>query len=117
MNLSEKQLADHNTKVVVSDFLNALNKEDFETARIQLADDMTFEGVMGKRNGADIYIEDMKKMKFKYNIRKMFVDDNDVSVWYDINMGDKTIFASGWYKLEDEKITSFQILFDPRPLL
>ncbi|RZL41812.1 MAG: nuclear transport factor 2 family protein [Pedobacter sp.] len=102
---------------MVSDFINALNKEDFDTVRRQLADDMTFEGVMGKRNGADIYIEDMKKMKLKYNIRKMFVDDNEVSVWYDINMGDKTILASGWYKLEDEKIKSFRVLFDPRPLL
>jgi len=117
MNSSEKQLADHNAKVVVSDFINALNNEDFDAARRQLADNMTFEGVMGKRNGADIYMEDMSKMKFKYKIKKMFADDNEVSVWYDIKIGDKLIFASGWYQLEDEKIKNFRVLFDPRPIL
>jgi len=117
MPISNQILDEHNSKVVVQRFISALNTEDFELARTQLADGMTFKGVMGERNGADVYIDDMKKMKFKYDIRKTFVDGNDVCLWYNINMGGKEIFSCGWYKLENEKIKSFQVIFDPRPIL
>lgn len=117
MKNTESQLIEHNSKVIVNDFINALNKEDFGLARKQLADDMSFKGVMGERNGADVYIEDMKKMKFKYDIKKIFVEGTDVCVWYDINMGEKTIFSAGWYQIEEEKIKNFKVIFDPRPLL
>jgi hypothetical protein len=60
----------------------------------------------------------MKKMKFKYDIKKTFVDgENDVCLFYDINMGGVTIFSCGWYHLEKGKIKSFKVIFDPRPLL
>lgn len=117
MAMQTQILNEHNSKVVVMDFINALNSENFDVARKQLADDMSFKGVMGERNGADIYIEDMKKMKFKYDIKKIFADGNDISVWYNINMGKKTILSAGWYKIENELIKSFQVIFDPRPIL
>ncbi|MBB4106913.1 nuclear transport factor 2 family protein [Pedobacter zeae] len=114
---SNRLFTEHNAKVVVQDFLSALNAEDFDLARQQLHDDLHFKGVMGERSGADVYIEDMKKMKFKYDVKKVFADGEEVCLWYDINMGPKTIFACGWYKLRDEKIQSFQVIFDPRPIL
>lgn len=117
MAVQTQKLNEHNSKVVVLDFINALNAEKYEVAREQLADDMTFKGVMGERNGADVYMEDMKKMKFKYDIQKVFVDGYDVSIWYNINMGEKTIFSAGWYNVENELIKSFQVIFDPRPIL
>ncbi|RDC57888.1 nuclear transport factor 2 family protein [Pedobacter chinensis] len=117
MAITNQILDEHNSKVVVQDFIGALNAEDFELARAQLTDDMTFKGVLGERHGADVYIDDMKKMKFKYDIKKTFVDGNDVCLWYNINMGEKEIFSCGWYKLENEKIRSFQVIFDPRPIL
>lgn len=101
----------------VSRFINALNEEDFETARDCVTDDLTFTGVMGVRNGADAYFNDMKRMKLKYKIRKIFADDNDVCLWYDIVMESKPILSCGWYQLEEGRIKSFQVVFDPRPLL
>jgi len=100
-------------------FIDAMNKEDFKTARDFVTPGMDFIGVMGSRHGADAYFSDMEKMKFKYDIKKAFVDDkgNDVCLWYDINMGKKTITSSGWYHLVDGKISEFKVLFDPRPLL
>jgi len=117
MGNSNKLVTEHNAKVIVQDFLNALNAEDFDLARQQLHDHMHFKGVMGERDGADVYIADMKKMKFKYDIKKVFTAEDEVSIWYDINMGEKTIFCAGWYKLEDEKIKSIEVIFDPRPIL
>ena len=102
---------------VVLQFIQALNDEDFDTARDQLHDDMTFTGVLGTRSGADVYIEDMKKMRLKYDVKKSFADITDVSVFYDITMSGITVFCSGWYRVENGKISWFKVVFDPRPLL
>nr|WP_294796149.1 nuclear transport factor 2 family protein [uncultured Mucilaginibacter sp.] len=106
------------TKDIVLTFISALNKEDFEAAAACLADDMAFDGVMGKRDSAESYIADMKKMKFKYDIQKTFEDENDVCVLYNIDMsGEATIFTCGWYHLSNGKIDKLKVVFDPRPLL
>ncbi|MBS1533161.1 MAG: nuclear transport factor 2 family protein [Bacteroidetes bacterium] len=106
-----------NAKETVLLFLDALNSEDFEEARKYLEDDMKFIGVMGERDSADAYMGDMKKMKFKYEIKKALSEGDDVAAFYDINMGKQTIFSSGWYHVENGKIKWFKVLFDPRPLL
>lgn len=104
-------------KNIVLTFLNALNNEDFEKARQCLSDNMTFDGVLGHRDGAEVYIGDMKKMKFKYNIKKAFEDENDVCIFYDIDMSGKIIFTCGWYIVTNGKIDSIKVVFDPRPIL
>ena len=101
----------------VTAFLKALNNEDFKKARRYLSDDVNFIGVMGTRDGGDNYISDMEKMKFKYDIRKIWGDEDDVSVFYDIDMGDTTLFCAGWYHLSNGKRNAIKVLFDPRPLL
>ena len=104
-------------KNVVLTFLDALNNEDFKTVRHYLSDDMVFDGVLGHRNGADIYVDDMSKMKFKYKVLKAFADGEDVVVLYDIDMSGTTIYTAGWYKVRDNKIKSLRVVFDPRPIV
>ena len=105
-------------KEVVSSFLNALNKEDFGAARKYLNPGFNFKGPLGEREGADVYINDMKKMKFKYDIDTVFENKNEVCLIYDINMGSgKSIRTCGIYRLEDARLSSLQALFDPRPVL
>jgi limonene-1,2-epoxide hydrolase len=114
-------IADTNTdsaaRQVVLSFIEALNKDDFKTARNYLTDDMKFEGVMGTRDGAEAYIADMERMKFKYTIKKVFTDSDDVCLFYNIDMGGITIFSCGWYQVVKGKVKSFRVIFDPRPLL
>ena len=102
---------------VVLDFISFLNLEDFDAAREQLSSDMVFNGVMGSRDGAEAYMNDMKKMKFKYEIKKIVADDSDACVLYEIDMSGKKLLCSGWYHVHSGKINSFTVLFDPRPLL
>ncbi|WP_143306408.1 nuclear transport factor 2 family protein [Chitinophaga vietnamensis] len=104
-------------KETVVRFINALNEEDFTTARSLLQDDFSFVGVLGARDGADVYIEEMKQMKLKYDVQKVLEDGDDVAVFYNILIGGKRIFSSGWYQLENGRIRHFKVLFDPRPLL
>jgi limonene-1,2-epoxide hydrolase len=104
-------------KEVVLSFMEALNKDDFSGARKLIADDLQFKGVMGSRDGADVYIQDMQKMKFKYVIQNAFVDKRDVCLIYDINMGGPVIRSCGLYHVKDGKIKTINVIFDPRPLL
>lgn len=104
-------------KEVVSLFLKALNDENFSQAASYLAEDMKFEGVLGTRDNAADYMKDMERMKFKYNIQKVFADGNDVAVFYDIDMSGTKVFCSGWYHLAHGKISAFKVIFDPRKIL
>ncbi len=102
---------------VAEQFIQYLNEENFEKAESCLDPDFTFIGVLGTREGASIYMQEMKQMKLKYHIIKTFTAGEDVCIWYTIDMGQKAIEASGWYQITDGKIDSFKVLFDPRPLL
>lgn len=104
-------------KETVLNFLNALNGENFDAAKSLLANDMQFNGVMGSRDGAESYIKDMNQMRFKYDVLKVFENENDVCVFYDIDMKGKKIFTCGWYVVQDGKIKSLRVVFDPRPIL
>ena len=105
-------------EAIVQTFLNALNNEDFKTAKSCLNDDFSFTGPLGERNGADQYIGDMEKMKFKYEIEKVFSNDDEVCVIYKIDMlGKAKITTCGLYKLENNKLSSLNVIFDPRPVL
>jgi len=104
-----------NAKEIVLNFINALNEEDFDSARTYLNEDMVFDGVLGHRDGADIY---MKDMKFKYKIKKAFIDGDDVCLLYNIDMGGKEkIFTCGRYQLQNDKIKKLKVVFDPRPVI
>ena len=105
------------TKQTVLSFLEALNKDDFQTARKYVTEDLKFIGVLGTREGADSYFKDMERLRLKYNIKKIFADGDDVSVFYEINMSGTAVFSAGWYHLEQGKIKWFQVVFDPRPVL
>ncbi|MBS0032146.1 nuclear transport factor 2 family protein [Chitinophaga sp. 22321] len=105
-----------NAKTVLS-LIHAINEEDFETAARFANDDMTFEGVMGSRNGAAAYFGDMKKMKLKYDVQKVFADEEDVCLFYNLEMSGKTIFGCAWYHLNGGKVSNLKVIFDPRPFL
>ena len=106
-----------NAGEIVMSCINALNKEDFKTARKYTTEDFSFVGVLGSRNGAAAYFSDMEKMKLKYNVKKVFVNGDDVCLLYDLTMSGITIFGCGWYHVEGDKINSLKVVFDPRPIL
>ena len=110
-------ITDINAKELVLSFIAALNQEDFDVARSYAADDMTFTGVLGSRNNATEYFNDMRQMKLRYTILKAFEDENDVCLLYDLTMSGLTIFGCGWYQVQGGKIKSLRVVFDPRPVL
>ena len=104
-------------KEVVLECINAINAEDFARARQFASPNMSFEGVLGTRDGADAYFNDMEKMRLKYDVKKVFVDGGDVCLFYDLTIAGKNVFCVGWYRVEAGKIQHLRVVFDPRPLL
>lgn len=107
-----------NHEELVTLFINAMNDEDYTLARNYTADDMQFIGVLGTRNGADAYFNDMANMRLKYDVKKVFIGGDDICLWYNITMpGGTQVESSGWYAIKDGKVQTIKVVFDPRPLL
>ncbi|SFE07734.1 Limonene-1,2-epoxide hydrolase [Chitinophaga sp. CF118] len=104
-------------KEVVLALINAINHEDFQGARAYASTDMQFQGVLGAHYGAEAYFLDMEKMKLKYDIKRIFADGNDVCLLYNLDISGVTIFSCGWYHVEDGRVKSLKVVFDPRPIL
>ena len=104
-------------KEVVVACVNAINKEDFKTARQYVSDDLTFVGVLGLRQGGDVYFRDMERMRLKYDVKKVFAEGNNVCLFYDLSISGVNIVGCGLYEVANGKIRSLRVIFDPRPIL
>ena len=102
---------------LVKEFIECLNREAFDEAQHYLYEGFVFEGVLGRREGAQVYIKEMKQLKLKYRILQVFEAADAICLWYTIDMAGKPVLASGWYHINNGQIHSLKVLFDPRPLL
>jgi hypothetical protein len=109
-----------NAKEIVESYRAALGKGDFATARKLMHDDMTFQGPFDTFNKAADYLEAIKKLASiiqRIDLKKVFVEDNDVCVLYDMvtNTPAGTAFIAEWYQIKGGKIAAFRAVFDARP--
>ena len=111
------QLSSDEAKQVVLDLGAAINDESFQTARLYVADDMKYEGPFGTRVGAEAYLEEIERLRLKFQIQRIFAKQEDVCVLYNIDTAGITVFACGWFQIKDGKVASLKVTFDPRPLL
>lgn len=118
MSVTQKAaVAEKSAKEIVLLFVQALNNKDYDAARQYADEDITFEGVLGSRTGAESYFGDMEKMQLTYDIQKAFEDGDDVCLLYDLHISGITLFGCGWYVVQEGKIRSLRVVFDPRPVL
>jgi len=65
-------------------YINALDRQDFDSARKQLGDNVLVKGPAGEAfRSPDEFINMMRNQRGKYDIKKMFVDGDDVCLLYD----------------------------------
>jgi len=105
---------------IAATYFRAWIAKDFQTLRSILADEVTFDGPLAKLQGAqDVAagLERLAQITSDITIRKRFVDGQDVLTWFDLH----TTVAppaptANWQHVENGKITSIDVAFDPRPL-
>lgn len=113
-----------NAKEVVVSYLTAQSGQDFKTARSYLDYNMWFQAPIASYSSADEYFNGNELLwskygieKVVYEIKKVFVDGDDVCVFFDFRVGSATLFTSGWFQVNDGKISSIRVVFDARPIL
>lgn len=105
---------------VVESYRSALGKGDFGAARSLMQDTMAFQGPLDTFDTADQYLEASKRLApiiQRIDVKKMFVDGNDVCVLYEMvtNTPAGTAFIAEWYQVRDGKIAALRAVFDARP--
>ena len=114
---TKAQLSSNEAQQVVLNLGTAINDGRFQTARLYVADDMKYEGPFGTRVGAEAYLEEIERLRLKFHIQRIFANQEDVCVLYNIDTAGITVFACGWFQIKDGKVASLKVTFDPRPLL
>jgi hypothetical protein len=119
----QKNESTTNPKEIVISFQESLNKRDLGSARRCVSDNFVLSNPTGSFDNADKYFEAVKQAgqahpePCRFEVKKLFIDGSDVCVFNDVIAGSITIFACGWYHIEDQKIQSLKLVYDPRPLL
>ena len=99
---------------VVMSYIDALDKLDYDGALRFLSDNVRVRGPAGETFGAPLgFIEMLRRYRGGYDIKRVFVDGDEVSLWYDLKTTGPTVFMASWYQVKDGKIVSIQTIFDP----
>jgi limonene-1,2-epoxide hydrolase len=100
-------------------YAEALNALDIDRTRTCLHDDLTYQGPVGETQGANAYLKQVSAIGLRQEVRKIFVDGDDVCVLADLSIAkvpDVRLFGCGWFQVKEGKIVSIRTIFDPRPL-
>ena len=111
---------DTDPRAVAATYFRAWKDRDFATLRSILTDDVTFDGPLANLDNADDCVkglEGMSKILDDIVVQHVFVDGPDVLTWFDLH----TTVAppaptANWQHVEDGRITSIRVTFDPRAL-
>jgi hypothetical protein len=111
-----------NAKEIVLEYFDALERRDFESARSYLKDNISYVSPLNSFDNAEAYLKYNFSLHLpKLGIKKIFTDgDNDVCIFHEtaLTKPAATVFASIWCHVDDGgKISSINVLFDPRPFL
>jgi ketosteroid isomerase-like protein len=105
---------------VAASYFKAWQAHDFTGLRALLADDVTFDGPLAHLGNADDCVkglEGMTKIMQKVDVKKTFVDGDDVITWFELHTSvADPVPTANWSHVEGGKITAIKVAFDARDL-
>ena len=102
-------------KDVVLSYIRALDNQEYNRALGCLHENVRITGPAGESFGKPLdFIEMLRKYRGRYDVKKLFVDGEDVCVLYDLATTRATVYMSSWYQVKDKRIASIRSVFDPR---
>jgi hypothetical protein len=108
-------------KEIVMEFIEALDRKDFKTVRSYISDNISYVSPFNSLVGAEPYLKYLEHANLpKLNIKKEFVDSNDVCIFHEYKVGKPpvTSLVCTWVHVNnDGKISSIRAVLDPRPYL
>jgi ketosteroid isomerase-like protein len=105
---------------IVQSFKQYVGKGDVAAARQLLHDDLSFRGPFDAFDRPEPYLAALQKLHpivARVDVKKIFVDGNDVCMFYDMvtNSPAGTAFIAEWLQVKGGKIASIRVVFDARP--
>jgi hypothetical protein len=104
---------------IVMEYVQATERQDFQSARGYLRDNMTYVSPVNSFDRAEPYLKYNLHLYqtgqlVKFDIKKEFADSNDVCILHEWN----SQIVCVWYHVDDDgKISSITVIFDPRPFV
>ena len=103
-------------KEVVLSYIKAMDSGDYASVRKYLGDNVRVKGPGGEAfRSPEEFLAMMQQQRGNYDLKKVFVDGDDVCLLYDFKAKTVTTFFSSWYQVRDGRIICIQTVFDPRP--
>jgi len=100
---------------IVMSYIAAMDKRDYAAVRNHLQESVFIKGPAGEAfRSPDQFLKMMEKQRGRYDIKKVFVDGDDVCLLYDFVTEKVTAFFCSWYQINNGRIASIQTIFDPR---
>lgn len=97
-------------------YITAMGRRDYDSAGRYLADNVLVKGPAGEAfRSPSEFLDMMRKQQGTYDMKKVFVDGDDVCLLYDFVTKTVTTFFCSWYQVKHGKIVTIQTVFDPRP--
>lgn len=107
-------------KELVMEYLDAANRKDWKSARSYVSDNVSYVGPLNSFDKAEQYVKYFEHLDLpKMDIKKVFVDGNDVCEFHEVKVDTQPepLLVCMWFHVDDGKISSIRIVFDPRPFL
>ncbi len=96
-------------------YIGALDDQEYEKALEYLHEKVRIRGPAGETFGRPLdFIEMLRKYRGRYEIKKVFADGDDVSVFYDLATNGPRVSMASWYHVKEGRIVSIETIFDPR---
>jgi len=100
---------------VVTSYIAAMDSRDFAAAKNYLDETVFIKGPGGEAfRSPDDFLKMMEQQRGRYDIKKIFIDGDDVCLLYNFVTEQVTAFFCSWYQVKNGKIASIQTIFDPR---
>jgi uncharacterized protein YozE (UPF0346 family) len=116
-------------KDIVIEFLQAAERRDFKSARSYLKDNVSYVSPLNSFDRAEPYLKYFEHVDLPpLDIKKEFADSNDVCILHELTLKPHpmiqkivpptgTSFVCTWFHVDDGKISSIRVVFDPRPFV
>jgi hypothetical protein len=119
INIEKEKESSINAKEVVMEYIEAVNRKDFKSARSYVSDSVSYVGSMNKFDKAEPYLKYLEHLDLYLDIKKVFVDGDDVCEFHEIHLDTQPepLLVCMWFHVDGGKISSIRIVFDPRPFI
>ena len=120
INIEKEKESAINAKELVMQYIEAINRKDFKSVRSYVSDNVSYVGPVNEFHKAETYLKYLEHIDLpRLEIKKIFTDGDDVCEFHEVNFDTQSapLLVCMWFHVDDGKISSIRIVFDPRPFL